>query len=133
MTAVPDLTAWGAHRYVSLTTFRRTGEPVSTPVWIAVQGDALVVTTGADSGKVKRLRRDPRVELRPCDARGQVADDADVASGTAVVVDDPAQVVTLRTALTRKYGVLHRLILGIAPLRHPKAGPGCVLRITLDG
>jgi hypothetical protein len=43
-------------RFVSLTTFRRDGTPVATPVWIARDGDALVVTTPADSGKVKRLR-----------------------------------------------------------------------------
>ena len=64
------------HRFVSLTTFRRSGTPVATPVWIARDGDALVVTTIVDSGKVKRARRDPRVELQPCTRRGTVADGA---------------------------------------------------------
>ena len=58
--------------YVSLTTFRRTGIPVSTPVWAAPDGDTLVVWTRADSGKVKRLRHTPRVTVAPCDVRGRV-------------------------------------------------------------
>ena len=37
--------------YVSLTTFRRTGAPVSAPVWAAPDGDTLVVWTRTDSGK----------------------------------------------------------------------------------
>jgi uncharacterized protein len=45
MTPLPNGT------YVSLTTFRRTGVPVSTPVWAAPKGDTLVVWTRADSGK----------------------------------------------------------------------------------
>jgi PPOX class probable F420-dependent enzyme len=58
--------------YVSLTTFRRTGGPVSTPVWAAPDGDSLVVWTRTDSGKVKRLRHTSRVTVAPCDFRGRV-------------------------------------------------------------
>jgi len=68
------LAALGDERFVSLTTFRRSGEAVSTPVWVGRDGDALVVTTPRDSGKVKRLRSDDRVELRPCSRSGRVAD-----------------------------------------------------------
>lgn len=57
--------------YVSLTTFRRTGAPVATPVWAAPDGDSLVVWTRADSGKVKRLRHTSRVTVAPCDIRGR--------------------------------------------------------------
>jgi len=57
--------------YVSLTTFRRTGVPVSTPVWAAPDGDALVVWTRTDSGKVKRLRHTKRVTCAPCTFRGR--------------------------------------------------------------
>jgi len=51
--------------YVSLTTFRRTGVPVSTPVWAAPDGETLVVWTRTDSGKVKRLRHTSRVTVAP--------------------------------------------------------------------
>ena len=57
--------------YVSLTTFRRTGVPVATPVWAAPDGHTLVVWTRGDSGKVKRLRHTSRVTVAPCDVRGR--------------------------------------------------------------
>jgi PPOX class probable F420-dependent enzyme len=60
------------HRYANLTTFRRTGEGVKTPVWFAVVNGAAYVFTGRDSGKVKRIRNDPRVDLAPSDVRGRV-------------------------------------------------------------
>ena len=75
-----------AEEFVSLTTFRRDGSPVAVPVWIARNGDALVVTTPAGTGKVKRLRRDPRVELRACGRRGQVREGAEPVAGLAEVV-----------------------------------------------
>jgi hypothetical protein len=43
-------------QFISLTTFRRSAEPVSTPVWVAPDGSALVVTTQLGTGKIKRLR-----------------------------------------------------------------------------
>ncbi|MDT7579905.1 MAG: uncharacterized protein QOK35_1169, partial [Pseudonocardiales bacterium] len=52
---MPTLAEMADEQFVSLSTFRRSGAPVATPVWIARDGDALVVTTIADSGKVKRL------------------------------------------------------------------------------
>ena len=53
-------------RYVSFTTFRRTGEAVATPVWMAPMPDGrLTFTTTGDAGKVKRLAHTARVLLRP--------------------------------------------------------------------
>ncbi len=60
------------HRYANLTTFRRTGEGVKTPVWFAVVNGAAYVFTGRDSGKVKRIGNNPRVDLAPSDVRGRV-------------------------------------------------------------
>jgi uncharacterized protein len=97
-------------RFVSLTTFRRDGTPVATPVWIARDGDALVVTTPADSGKVKRLRRDPRVALRPCDRRGRVADDAPTRDGVAAVLESAEEQRPRLELLARKYGLQYRLL-----------------------
>ncbi len=66
------MTALPTSRYVSLTTFRRTGDAVATPVWAAPDGADLVVWTRADSGKVKRLRHTSRVTVAPCDVRGNL-------------------------------------------------------------
>jgi PPOX class probable F420-dependent enzyme len=103
-------------RFVSLTTFRTSGEPVSTPVWIAAHGDALVVTTPAGSGKVKRLRTNPKVQLRPCDRRGRVDESAPAVTGVAKVIIDPATVTQLTTPIRKKYGLEYKLIMTIERL-----------------
>jgi PPOX class probable F420-dependent enzyme len=59
-------------RYVSLTTFKRDGTPISTPVWVAGDDHRLLVLTGADSWKVKRIRRDHHVRVAPCNGFGKV-------------------------------------------------------------
>jgi PPOX class probable F420-dependent enzyme len=92
--------------YVSLTTFRRTGVPVATPVWAAPEGDALIVWTRADSGKVKRLRHTSRVMVAPCDVRGRVR--GPVVEGTAEFVDREDWPGAL-AALRRAYGLRFQL------------------------
>ncbi|GAA2749246.1 PPOX class F420-dependent oxidoreductase [Amnibacterium kyonggiense] len=127
----PELSAVGRRRYVSLTTFRRTGVPVSTAVWIAPNDDALVVLTGGSSGKAKRLRNDPRVELRECDMRGRVRAGAPVVDAHAEVVADAEEVERLLAGHRAKYGwqltayrAIERLIQRGAPSQD------VVLRIT---
>jgi PPOX class probable F420-dependent enzyme len=123
------------HRYVSLTTFKRNGDPVATPVWIAALEDGSVgFTTGPGSYKVKRLRNDARVELRPCDMRGKVPEGAEVVAGTAVVVTEGVPLGAAQAAIARKYGLQYRmLMLGDALkrlLRRPVEGEAAVV-ITL--
>jgi PPOX class probable F420-dependent enzyme len=55
----------------NLTTFRKSGEPVVTPVWYVVLDGKLYVRTGANAGKVKRIRNNPRVSLAPATVRGK--------------------------------------------------------------
>lgn len=127
----PELQAVGRRRYVSLTTFRRSGVPVATAVWIAPVGDALAVMTGAATGKAKRLRHDPRVELRECSASGRVADGAPVVSGRADIVTDPVKQEALLGGHRRKYGWQYRGWLAIEHLLgHRNPAPNVVLRIT---
>lgn len=93
-------------RYVQLTTFRRNGRPVPTPVWCARRGDEIVVWTAPDAGKVKRIRHDPRVLIAPCTVRGRPL--GREIEGRASIVD-PAEVDDVFAALTRKYGWQLRL------------------------
>lgn len=58
-----------------LTTFRRSGQGVSTPVSVVVDGDEVYFVTPVDSGKAKRLAHDDAVTLAPCTARGDVVGD----------------------------------------------------------
>ena len=111
-----SLLALAEHRFVSLTTFRPSGERVSTPVWVGRDGNALVVLTPAGSGKVQRLRHDPRVELAPCGRFGAVADGVQPVSGVAEVREGPADVVRARETIRRTYPVESRLVLGIERL-----------------
>jgi uncharacterized protein len=59
-------------RYLSLTTFRRDGRGVATPVWFVQDGGLILVQTGEQSGKVKRIRRNPAVTIARCTASGRV-------------------------------------------------------------
>jgi PPOX class probable F420-dependent enzyme len=103
-------------RFVSLTTFRRSGERVSTPVWVGRDGEGLVVLTPAGSGKVKRLRRDPRVELAPCGRFGKVEDGVEPLAGTAQVRESAADVERARATIRRTYPIESRVVLGIERL-----------------
>lgn len=97
-----------AAKYAELTTFRRTGARVSTPVWVAaaeVGPDRLVVITVDGTGKTKRLAHTSRVELRPCTFRGRVEDGAPAYRGVAHVVRDGAGVAAVRRAVVAKYGL----------------------------
>lgn len=130
MTATPFL-PMGHERFVSLATFRRSGDRVATPVWIAREGDELLVTTPAGSGKVKRLRNDSRVELRPCSRSGKVDDGAPTASGTAHIVDDPDEVERIGDVFLQKYGLEYRTFMLIERMARKGSGNAerAILRI----
>jgi PPOX class probable F420-dependent enzyme len=71
--------AFAGQKYLSLETFKKSGEGVKTPVWFAAHPSAnldsndakLYVYTIGVSGKVKRIRNNPRVKIAPCDMRGR--------------------------------------------------------------
>ncbi|MFF4172463.1 PPOX class F420-dependent oxidoreductase [Streptomyces sp. NPDC001744] len=89
-------------RYVSLTTFRKDGTGVATPVWYAVEGSELYAWTRTDSWKVKRLRNDPRVVAAVCDVRGNVPGGAARVTGEARLVTGE-ELRRVRRLLLRKY------------------------------
>lgn len=114
-----DLDRLSAGKYLLLTTFRRNGQPVGTPVWVVRDGDALAVWTAADSGKVKRIRRSGEVIVAPCDVRGNPLGPA--VPGHASI-DDPATTERVKDLVRRKYGILGRLTLLGSRLRRGSAG-----------
>jgi PPOX class probable F420-dependent enzyme len=59
-------------RYISLTTFRKSGVAVPLPVWFAERDDKLYVMTRSHTGKYKRIRNNPQVRIAPCTIRGKV-------------------------------------------------------------
>jgi PPOX class probable F420-dependent enzyme len=125
------MTSLGAARYILLTTFRRTGVGVPTPVWFVVDGDELVVTTRLGSGKVKRLRNNPEVTLVECDIRGVVSPDARVLPATAVIDSSPETRARLDALMEEKYDERFREMRAAASAR--EVPPVSVaLRITLS-
>ncbi len=102
------------HQYMNLTTFRKSGQPVPTPVWFAQEGDRIYVVTFAASGKVKRIRANPRVQLTPSDARGKPL--GETVEAHARILDSPAQEAGHR-ALAKKYGVMYWMFAAFWKLR----------------
>lgn len=116
MSTVPDPTDPGGSRaaqldrlssgnYVSLVTFRADGTEVPTAVWIVRDGDALLVVTDPSSGKVRRIRANPRVRLAPCDVRGR--ESGERVDATATLLDEAG---TQRAIdlVRRRFGMLGR-------------------------
>ncbi|WP_394619714.1 PPOX class F420-dependent oxidoreductase [Lentzea sp. JNUCC 0626] len=72
---------------VSLTTFRRDGTPVATPVGGVVDAGKLYVLSYANTGKLKRLRANSRVVVAPCDSAGRIPAGAQHLHGTGRILD----------------------------------------------
>jgi len=84
--------------YIDLVTYRKTGVPVHTPVWFAEHDGRLYVMTRSDSGKAKRIRNNPRVEVAPSSIRGKRTGPGIAA--TARVAADPE---SARGLIRQKY------------------------------
>ena len=91
--AADGFAEFAGQKYLSLETFRKNEEGVRTPIWFAAgdEGGAapvLYIYTIADTGKVKRIRNNPRVRIAPCDMRGNITGEwrearAEILSGDA--------------------------------------------------
>jgi hypothetical protein len=92
----------GRSRYVSLTTFRKNGTGVATPVWHVINDGELFVVSDADAWKVKRIRNNGHVVVTVCNMRGKIAPHSPSAEGAARLLD-VADTQTARTLLARKY------------------------------
>lgn len=121
-----QLTRLSEGKYLSLTTFRKDGTPVATPVWVARDGDRLVVTTEADSGKAKRLRNSGRVLLAPCDYRGKLT--GEQVEGTAVLLDE-AESARVRAIVIGRNGLFGKAIEFVERFRGNN-GPSVGIAVT---
>lgn len=121
-------------KYISLTTFTRDGAPKATPVWITGANGSYLFYTGSDAWKTKRLRNDPRVEVRVCDMRGRVEPHVPVHRGTAEVLDDESSIAEAKQAVADKYG-WQAALARLADRVRGKLGRGdepVAVRIALD-
>ena len=104
---------------IALTTFRKTGQAVTTPVWFAQSLGTIYAGTRADAGKLKRLRRSRRVTLVPCTYSGKVT--GAVIAGNARILTEPQECTAASTALAKKYGFMLPLTRNAWRLLHRKA------------
>jgi PPOX class probable F420-dependent enzyme len=99
-----DLKQFKDQEFLSIETFRKNGVGVKTPVWFAQEGDVLYIWTVGDSGKVKRIRNNARVNIAPCKRFGMVTGEWMAAQAS---VDDSAVAVrNVEVLLGRKLGLM---------------------------
>ena len=110
----PEIERLAAGKYLSLTTFKKDGSAVATPVWVARDGDELVVITDATSGKAKRIRNNSGVRLAPCDMRGRISGSS--VDGVARLTDSTGTK-SVAAQLKRKYGLAFTAIGWMEKLR----------------
>ncbi len=124
-------------KFLLLTTFKRDGSGVATPVWAsALEGGKIGFWTSSGSGKAKRLTHTAKVTVQACNARGKVTEGSSSVAATAVLVTG-AELDAVRTAIIAKYGFMTKVtkLLGtiggiVKRKRIPYGDRGVV--ITLD-
>lgn len=92
-------------RYLAFTTYRKSGEAVTTPVWtVGLEDGRLGFWTSMGSGKTKRLRNNAAVTVQPCSATGTVKAGATAVSGTAEMVQNGPFFDEVHRKIRKKYG-----------------------------
>jgi PPOX class probable F420-dependent enzyme len=97
-------------KYVSLTSVKRDGSAVATPVWFVIEDGRLLVNTDPQSFKAKRIRRNPAVTIAPCTASGRLR--GDPVPGRAEFLPD-SELERVKQLLARKYRIDRVLVLPI--------------------
>ena len=105
-TKAGNLDALAGHKYCLVTTFKRSGEAVPTPVWFGLADGKLFFRTYADAAKLKRLQRNPRVLVGPCDPRGKPKGPMVEATARHVPPDERERA---ERAVQSNYGAFRRL------------------------
>jgi PPOX class probable F420-dependent enzyme len=120
-------------KYLSLTSYRRDGSGVATPVWFVAEDGRLLVVTDADSYKVRRIRRNHEVTVAQCTAMGRLRGAPIVARAEVLPESEGPHVEEL---MARKYRFDRHIILPIyravqwALRKRPPTGKPVYLAIT---
>ena len=107
-----DLAPLESAKTILLTTFKRDGTPVATPVSIAFAGDRAFFRSYDKAWKTKRLRNNPEVEVAASTLRGEPSGPTVHARATLL---DGEQARIAARALARRHRVLQGLLV---PLSH---------------
>ena len=115
-TKIAPFSIFEGQQFLSLTTFRRNGQPIATPVWFARAGDRLYVVTQPSTGKVKRIHHNAQVEVAPCTHVGKLL--AQPIEAMALILTDVHQIDSAKRALNHKYGLRKHLSDLVMRLQH---------------
>ena len=121
-----DLQPFHQQQYLNLETFRKSGVGVQTPVWFVQEGETLFVLTGANSGKVKRIRNNAQVNIAPC--RGDGALLGEWIPALAREIRDDQIDSKVNHLLDKKYGLVKKMFGLFSALQRQK---GTILEITM--
>ncbi len=110
ITQSAPFTALAGAKYLSLTTFRKSGDPVTTPVWFAEKEGKLYVFTFPGAGKAKRIRHTARVRVAPCTVNGKAT--GTVSEARARIITEEQEKKLADATLAKKYGLTWRLYNG---------------------
>ena len=99
--------AFTDEKYVSSTTFRKSGAAVPTPTWIVeLDGGRVGFWTSSASGKYKRLRNNPKITLQPSDSRGKVRAGTAPVGGIVELLTSGPQWDAVQSKVRAKYGFM---------------------------
>jgi uncharacterized protein len=115
-------------QYLNIETFRKTGVGVKTPVWFVQDGDTIYVRTVADSGKVKRIRNNGKVNIAPCKSDGTPV--GDWVPAMAREVRDEAVDRKVDHLLDKKYGLVKKMFAMASVMQKRKS---TILELKLNG
>jgi len=93
---------------ISLTTFRKDGNPVSTPIWFVWKDKKLIMFSEESAWKLKRIRINPNVELVPCNYLGKLRGNFMI-EGTAKFLDNYNSQEILKL-MKKKYPFMYRVV-----------------------
>ena len=136
MTATARVAATlGTEDFVLLTTFRRNGEGVPTPVWVTdlADGECIGFYTTMGTGKTKRMRHTPRVTVQPCSRTGTPTPGTEPVEATAEMVQSGKDFDEVQAAIRAKYGwqtTLFAVVAGLAARRKGLTYRDTVVLIT---
>ena len=104
-----DLEALFPGRFLSVTSFKRDGTGVATPVWFVSDGRRLLALTDLRSAKVRRVRRNPHVLVAPCRADGKLR--SEPVPAHAEVLTSTAELEQVQKLLLERYRITYRLVM----------------------
>ena len=115
-------------KHISIETYRKTGDAVRTPVWFIEENGELFVRTDSSTGKISRIRNNPRVRIVPCNARGTIK--GTWVDGEARIIE-PESSERVFSLLKKKYGMSYMIIRFVQRFSRSKAHPiGLAIRMS---